>query len=168
MPSKPKHMTRVERDKSVLARIMRQGKTYQKRFSLAKHKTWTGAERAAGKWLKELEKTLPPCLMNAPGRSERNQSGVVGVSLSYSHVTRPSGKEYYYYFWVANWKGCNKAGGVPWYITQDQSDEDAFTLAVISREQELADREKALKYFAKIKGTKAHKEILARKLITLE
>ena len=168
MPSKPKHMTRVERDKSVLARIMRQSKTYQKRFSLAKYKTWEGAERAAGKWLKELKKDLPPCIMNAPGRSTKNTSGVVGVSLSYSHVTKPSGKEYYYYFWVANWGGCKFAGGIPWYVTPEQSDEDAFTLAVICRENKIEDREEALKFFAKIKGKKAHKDILARKLITLE
>ncbi|MGB0372987.1 MAG: hypothetical protein ACPGN3_16780 [Opitutales bacterium] len=163
------HITRNEKNKAMVARIMRQGKMYQKSFSIGKYKTWKNAEKEAGIWLEELKKTLPPCIMNEKGRhTGRNSSGVVGVHLAYKSVTKKSGKEYGYWSWVARWPECVRKGGIAWHVSATLSDEDAFVLAVLTREMECEDKEKVLAKFRRIRNRKSYQTILERKMLMID
>ena len=164
------HLTRNKTDKSVMARIMRQGKMYQKRFPLGRYKTWKAAEKEGRAWIDELKKTLPPCEMNKKGRhTHRNTSGVVGVTLAYKIARKPSGKEYGYWSWIAYWAGETKRRiSIGWHIGDNYTDDEAFVLAVISREMECKDRDVVLEKYKKIKGKAKHKAILNRKLLSFE
>lgn len=164
-----KHLTRNKVDNSVMARIMRAGVKYQKRFPLSRYDgSWEDAEKAGKIWLDDLMKTLPPCEMNKPGRlTHRNQSGVVGISLAYKKVTKKSGKEYEYWSWISKWAGCERKGGVAWHVGANHSDDDAFVLAVLSREMQSVDKERVMAKFRRIRGRRSHKEILAKKALML-
>lgn len=163
------HLTRNKKNKSIVGRIMRQGKMYQKSFPLSKFKTWKAAEKAGKAWVDEILPTLPPCVMNERNRmTRRNNSGVVGVHLAYKSITKKSGKQYGYWSWVARWPDCPKKGGIAWHVSATMSDEDAFVLAVLTRQMESVDKEEVLAKFRRIRNRKSYNEIVAKKMLVLE
>lgn len=149
-----------------MVRIMRQGVMYQKNFSKKKHGGWGKAKAAAAEWRDEQLKILPPKMMNAEGRmSPLNTSGVVGVTLSRTAFNK--GKNgYEYWNWKANWPGCGNKGGIGWSV-QKYGVEDAFALAVLSRDLRTVDRKAILERFAKLKGSKKLKKIYDSRLLDL-
>ncbi|MEM7673022.1 MAG: hypothetical protein AAF212_06740 [Verrucomicrobiota bacterium] len=107
--------------------------------------------------------------MNEKNRmTHRNSSGVVGVHLAYKQVTKKSGKQYGYWSWIARWPNCPKKGGIAWHVTADQSDEETFVLAVLTREMESVDKDAVMAKFRRIRNRKSYKEIAARKMLVLE
>lgn len=150
-----------------MVRIMRQGVMYQKNFSKKKHGGWGKAKAAATTWRDEQLKILPPKMMNAEGRmSPLNTSGVVGVTLSRTAFKK--GKNgYEYWNWKANWPGCESRGGIGWSV-QKFGLEDAFALAVLSRDLRITDRAAILARFEKLKGSKKLKKIYDSRQLDLE
>ena len=149
-----------------MVRIMRQGKMYQKNFSKKKYGGWGKAKAEAAKWRDEQLKILPPKMMNAEGRmSSRNQSGVVGVTLSCATFDR-EGANNEYWSWKAKWPGCGFAGGIGWSVKK-YGEDDAFALAVLSRELRTIDRDVILARFKKLKGSKKLQKIYDTRLIEL-
>ena len=59
------------------------------------------------------------------------------------------------------WPGCPKRAGIGWSVNQ-YGFEDAFVLAVLSRELESVDRKKLLATHKRIKGKARYKKILDR------
>ena len=153
--------TRNYPNRSVMARVMRQGKRHQEDFYLHEYGSWKKAEKAAQKWVDEKIEALPPRQNIKNLMTKRNSSGVVGVNLSKQVQRRPYG-EYEYWKWIARWPNCPNSGGVSW-STNEWGDEDAFVLAVITRQMESAEREKIKKEFTKIKGTEEYQEIIKLK-----
>lgn len=152
-----------------MARIMRQCKMHQKNFALKDYGSWEAAEAAASAWIDKQKKILPPSQMNAKDRmTSRNRSGVVGVYLSRQVIRRPSGKEYEYWRWTARWPGCPQSGGVSWQIGESLEEDDAFALAVLSRQMESTDRYHIMSELARIYGSKRHLKIMAKKQIAPE
>ena len=146
-----------------MARIMREKKMHQKSFSKKKYKTWRAAETAAQRWVTRKKKELPPSQQNARDRmTKSNKSGVVGVCKVVKKI-RHSGKVWEYPQWLAKWPDCPVRGGVRFTINDDLSEDDAFALAVISRQMESADLKAIRTRFNRIKGKKSHKEIMAMK-----
>jgi hypothetical protein len=80
------------------------------------------------------------------------------------YFKRPSGKEYEYWRWVANWPGCRNKGGVVWYLHQ-YGEDDAFVLAVLSLRLESVNRDRILIEFDRIDGTNAYHEILVQRKV---
>ncbi len=160
------HLTRNEREKCVMARIMRHAKLHQKNFTLKQFGTWEAAEAAAKEWRDAQLEFLPPSQMNAKGRTDvmtsRNHSGVVGVHLGRHLLRKKNGREYEYWRWIAGWPGCPLSGGVSWSI-RTLGDDDAFALAVLSRRAQTASRGKALEELGRIYGTPEHEAIMALK-----
>lgn len=150
-----------------MVRIMRQGKMYQKNFSKKKHGGWGKAKKAAAEWRDEQLKILPPKMMNAEGRmSSRNQSGVVGVTLSCATFQREDGLSEYW-SWKSKWPGCKFTGGIGWSVKKFGED-DAFALAVLSRELRTVDRDVIQKRLKKLRGTKKLEKILDLREIELQ
>ena len=136
---------------------------YQKSFSLKNYKTWKAALAAGREWVDEIIDSLPPPIPgNLDMMTKRNRSGVVGVSRSMRTVNSTSGKCFQYPVWVANWPECDVKGGVRWQVSTTTSEEDAFCLAVLSREMQNSDRDVVRKKFNRIRGRKSHQEILGR------
>jgi hypothetical protein len=160
------HVTRNEREKYVMARIMRKAKLHQKNFTLKQFGTWEAAEAAARKWRDAQLEFLPPSEMNAKGRKDvmtsRNHSGVVGVHLARRLLRKKNGREYEYWRWIAEWPGCPFSGGVGWSI-RTLGDDDAFALAVLCRRMETISRRKVLEGLERIYGTAEHEAIMTLK-----
>lgn len=157
------HLTENWREKTVMARIMRRGKLHQQNFSLKQHGSWKAARKAAQEWVKDKLEILPTSVMNAMDRmTSRNHSGVVGVHLARHNFRKPNGREYIYWRWVARWPGCPLKGGVSWSVLT-LGDDDAFALAVLSREKEESNRKKVFSTLARIYGTTRHEKIMALK-----
>lgn len=152
-----------------MARLMRAGEKYQKNFPAKKNGGWRNAKKLAQEWVEEKKAELPPAREGLYGKmTSKNSSGVVGVAIRSLSVTKPSGIKYEYWTWIALWPGCKFKGGVRFNIGENRPDEDAFTLAVISRTYQMDDREEVVAYFEKIKGKKEHKDILSKKLQYLD
>ena len=146
-----------------MARVMRGAKLNQRNFTLKQFKSWDAAEEAAGRWVKELIKALPPSEMNARDRmTVRNHSGIVGVNKTRHVVRKPTGEEYEYWRWTAHWPGCRNSGGVSWYISRFGED-DAFVLAALTRRMESVNREEVLAKLKDTHGSKEYKAILRLK-----
>lgn len=161
------YLTRNNAENCYMVRIMRQGKMYQKNFSKKKHGGWGKAKAAAAEWRDEQLKVLPPKMMNAEGRmSSRNTSGAVGVTLSNASFSDASGHREYW-SWKSKWPGCGFKGGIGWSIKKYGQD-DAFALAVLSRELRTIDRDVVMKRLKRLKGTKKLKNIYDMRLLDLE
>ena len=151
-----------------MARIMRHCEMHQKNFSLRRFETWEAAEKEGRKWIRKQKKILPPSRMNEEGRmTSRNNSGVVGVYLAKTVRNKPSGKKYEYWKWIARWPNCPVKGGVTWTVNDETSDDDAFALAVLSREMRSADKDEIRKKLSRIYGGKNHSKIMEMKGIAL-
>jgi hypothetical protein len=140
------YLTKKEKERCVMARIQRQGKSYQANFTLKQHGNWKAAMTAAGSWVNNLARNLPPRLTSRGGMTSRNKSGVVGVHLHRQVVSKRIGrkiKKYRYRSWVARWPGCEFRGGVKGSVSQFGKD-DAFVLALLSRRMETEDRSRVL------------------------
>ena len=151
-----------------MARIMRAGQKYQKNFPAKKLGGWTKAERAALDWVSEMKQQLPGMHESRyDSMTSRNQSGVVGVYLRKTTMKKPNGNEYEYWSWMARWPGCDKKGGVRFNMNKSVSDEDSFCLAVLARRLKITDKARVFAEYERIKGSKAHKDILKKKLLYL-
>lgn len=161
------YLTRNEAENCYMVRIMRQGKMYQKNFSKKKHGGWGKAKKAAAEWRDEQLKILPPKMMNAEGRmSPRNTSGSVGITLSCATFKRAEGDSEYW-SWKAKWPDCKFNGGIGWSIKK-YGEDDAFALAVLSREMRTVDRDAILKRLKKLRGTKKLQAIFDTREIELK
>ena len=126
---------------------------YQKNFSKKKFGGWGKAQAAAKEWRDEQLKILPPKMMNAEGRmSPLNTSGAVGITLTCSTFQSKNGPREYW-SWKSKWPGCDFKGGIGWSISKFGQD-DAFALAVLSRELRTIDRDVVQAKLKKLKGTK--------------
>jgi len=162
------HTSRDKTTKRVLARIMRQGQSYQAVFPRKKYGTWKAAENAAQRWIRRKIRELPPPELPKKGMfTKRNSSGVVGVRLAIKRKHSPYDKTYEYWYWVANWPGCPYSGGVSWPVTQ-YGDDGAFVLAVLSRQHESTDRDAMLAEYDEIRSTYAYRKILKKKMLYLK
>ena len=132
------YLTRNESEKCVMARIVRQKQLHQQNFTLRQFGTWTKAEAAAKRWVKDKLQELPPPLPMKNRMTRRNSSGVVGVRLVHS-VRRRGDREYGDWRWIAFWPGCENAGGVGYSVNR-YGDETAFVLACLARRLESVDR----------------------------
>lgn len=149
-----------------MVRIMRQGKMYQKNFSKKKYGGWGKAKKAATEWRDEQLKVLPPKIMNQEGRmTSRNTSGAVGVTLSCATFAGKSGDREYW-SWKSKWPGCKFRGGIGWSIKK-YGEDDAFALAVLSREMRTVDRDAVIKRLKKLKGSKKLQKIYDQREIEL-
>ena len=77
-------------------------------------------------------------------------------------MRKPSGAEFEYFYWNANWTNCPFSGGVSWPIHR-YGDEDSFCLAYLSRKLKSNKRPLILDDFETIRGTPEHEEILELK-----
>ncbi|GHC43996.1 hypothetical protein [Roseibacillus persicicus] len=162
------YLTRNEAEGTIMVRMMRQGVKYQKNFSKKKYGGWGKATKAAKEWRDEQLKILPPKIMNEEGRmSSRNSSGVVGVTLTRAAFTLETGNSYEYWSWKAKWPGCKYKGGIGWAVKK-YGEEDAFALAVLSRELRTVDRDVIMKRLKKLRGTKKLEKILESRMLVLE
>lgn len=152
------HITRNQASRSVRAKVMRQNRVYEEYFSLARYRTWLAAEAAARKWLKRVMPKLPPPSPREGRLTQRNHSGVVGVSRSRGLARKPDGRVYECPRWIANWEGCPLRGGLSWSVKQF-GEEGAFVLAVLSRRMKSVDRELILRRLEKIFETPEFDEI---------
>ena len=146
-----------------MVRIMRQAKMHQKNFTLKQYGNWGAAETAGKKWRDKQLQILPPTIRNSKDRmTSRNHSGKVGVHLARHLLRKKNGLEYEYWRWIARWPGCPYSGGIGWAI-HTLGDDDAFALAVLSRQLETVNRSKVLEKLERIYGTKQHRNIMALK-----
>lgn len=161
------YLTRNNAENTIMVRMMRQGVKYQKNFSKKKYGGWGKAAKAAREWRDEQLKILPPKMMNEEGRmSARNTSGVVGVTLTRAAMNLDSGS-YEYWSWKAKWPGCKYKGGIGWAVKK-YGEEDAFALAVLSRELRTVNREEVIKRLKKLRGTKKLEKIFESRMLVLE
>ncbi len=169
MAKKITNITKNTQEGCYMARLMRAGKKYQKNFPAKKHGGWGKAKKLALEWVAEMKQELPPVQESTYNKmTSKNTSGVVGVTIRSLNLTRPNGKKYAYWTWIAKWPSCKYKGGVRFNVGEKWSDEDAFTLAVIARTYQMNDREKVVAYFKKINGKKEHKQILNKKMLYLD
>lgn len=94
--------------------------------------------------------------------SSRNTSHYVGVSPGKNIIRKPSGAEFTYCHWKADWIGCPNSGGVAWQ-SKKHTDDDAYVLAVLTRRLRTINRGRVLEELAAIKQTKEYREILSKK-----
>lgn len=143
-----------------MARIMRNGETHQKNFTLAQYKSWDKAERAARRWVNKLLRELPPRKSTAGLMTERNSSGIVGVSPR-SELSVRNGRSYAYQGWTACYPGCRR-GGISFSVSK-YGDDDAFVLAALAVELKTVDREVLEKRLKRIRSQKKYARILENK-----
>ena len=96
--------------------------------------------------------------------SSRNTSNVVGVNPAHSSIHRPTGAEYVYYSWRADWVGCPHNGGVSWPC-KTHGCKKAYTLAVLTRKKRTKNRGQILEEFEALKRTTRYRAIISRKPI---
>lgn len=153
--------TKNKVSKCVMARLMRQGKSIQKNFTLREYKTWAKAQAAADKWVDQMRKELPPPSDPRGRMSKRNTSGVVGIWPRMT--TYGSGKNMKYYCrWYARWPECPLRGGVSFSVDM-YGDDEAFAMAYLARENQTIDREWVVKRFAKFSKTKKYQKLIELK-----
>ena len=158
--AKLKNITRNVAENCVVLRFRRQHQNWHETFTLSKYgNSWEKAEAAAKRRRTVLLKELPEPASRKGVMTERNQSGAVGVHFSQRKHTAPNGNVYYYPHFYAKWPGCPKRAGIGWSVNQYGFDE-AFALAVLSREKESVDRKTILAAFKRLQKTKRYKTIV--------
>ena len=158
------HLTKNKASKCIMARITRRGELYQENFSLRKYRTWREAEKAATKWIRKMLRELPPIDSGKGRMTKRNSSGVVGVWPVLDTHYRGENR-YEYARWCARWPNCPTKGGIRWSVNEF-GDNDAFVLAVLSRENESVDREWLVKKLGRIRKTAKYRQLLKNKQIS--
>ena len=158
------HLTRNEPSGCVMVRVTRSKQPFSKNFSVRRHGSWEAAEKAANRWLKSIQRELPPALPAKNRKTRRNGSGVVGVSLKTS-VKHGEHADWTHHSWLAFWPG--KPGGSGWGI-EKYGDERAFVCACIARQYETTDRVFIENEYHCIKGTAAYRKFLSQKLLSPE
>jgi hypothetical protein len=165
--AKPKNITRNVQENCVVLRFQRQHQTWHETFSIKKYGGWAKAEAAAKVRREIVIKDLPDPIPQKGRMTKRNQSGVVGVHFAEKKHTKTNGKVYWYPQWYTKWPGCPRRGGVAWSVNQFGFD-DAFVLAVLTREMEAIDRKKILAKFERVKKTKRYQSIVDSCALTYE
>jgi len=161
-PKGLKNITRNIAENCVVLRFRRQHKNWHYTFAISKYGgSWEKAEAAAKRKRGEVIKTLPEALTRKGVMSHRNSSGVVGVHFAEKKHVAPSGRVYWYPHFYAKWPGCPKRAGIGWSVNQ-YGFEDAFVLAVLSREMESVDRKKIVATHKRILKQARYKKILAQ------
>lgn len=157
--------TRNRTDRSVLARIRRQGRIYQTSFPISRFAgSWERAEKAARKWVKAKLLEVPAPLPVKGRRTKRNTSGVVGVRLA-DATRRKSGRVYPDWRWIAFWPGCPNTGGVGWSVRK-YGDQRAFVCAYLARKSESVDREAIETKVLRMRNSKEYRAVLRLKRIS--
>jgi len=157
--AKLKNITRNVAENCVVLRFRRQHQNWHETFTLSKYgNSWEKAEAAAKRRRTALLKELPEPASRKGVMTDRNQSGAVGVHFSQRKHTAPNGNVYYYPHFYAKWPGCPKRAGIGWSVNQ-YGFEEAFVLAVLSREKESVDRKAILTAFKRLQKTKRYKTI---------
>jgi hypothetical protein len=156
--------TRNQRDNYVLARIRRQGHSYEERFPLSEHGTWEKAEKLAKRWVEAKLPEVPLPLPRKDRMTTRNRSGVVGVKLKDS-TRRKNGNVYPDWRWIASWPSCSRAEGIGWSVNK-YNDERAFVTACLARKLESEDREQLDDLYHQIRGSAEYRAILKLKAIS--
>lgn len=158
------HISKNKRAKCWMARIMRQGKKYNKNFTVRQYGSWSAAEKAARKWVKEMLAKLPPAMTRRGQMTDRNESGVVGVwALVDRH--KINGRSYEYCRWGARWPDCPIGGGIRFSVNK-HGDDDAFVLACLAVENECVDRKWLARKLSQIKGTARYRNLLKKKMVS--
>ena len=155
-------VTRNKSTKCWLARIRRHKHNYSQYFF---DKDWDDKESArqeALKWYANMLATLPPKISTKGIFTKRNKSGVVGVRLAKEVQNKPSGAQFIYWCWTANWPGCPKRGGVDWR-THVHGDNDSFVSAVLCRRMETTDKKRVHNALLAVKATSEYMDILKLK-----
>ena len=155
-------VTRNEPNKAWYARIKRQRKTHPRYFYDVKCGGRESAHQAALEWYSKKKAALPAPTSTKGIKTRRNHSGIVGVHLAEAIQRKKSGACYTYWYWVAHWPGCPKAGGTRWGINR-YGDDEAFVMAALSRKLEKVDPDYILAEFEAIRKTPELDEILAKK-----
>lgn len=162
------YLTKNVAENCYMVRIMRQSVMYQKNFSKKKHGSWAKAKAAATVWRDQQLKILPEKKMNEEGRiSPLNTSGACGVTLACSSFKSKSLGTREYWSWKSKWPDCEYKGGIGWSVSR-YGEDDAFALAVLSRELRTCDRDKVLARLKRLKGSKKLKAIYDQRAIELE
>ena len=122
-------------------------------------------EKAIG-FTNGMNRKLPrPSPTSTEGRmSSRNTSRVVGVNPAATTIRKPSGAEYTYYSWRADWVGCPHSGGVSWPC-KTQGCKNAYVLAVLTRDLRTVNRGRVLEELQAIRGTQQYRAIVTKKPI---
>ena len=157
------YLTRNVTEKCVMARIVRQRQLHQQNFTLRQYGTWTKAETAARRWVKDKLQELPPPIPMKDRMTRRNTSGVVGVRLVHS-VRRRGEREYGDWRWIAFWPGCENAGGIGFSVNR-YGDEVAFVMACLARRMETVDRDAIAAAYDSFRRTAEHRRLLRAKQI---
>lgn len=157
-----RNISRNTRERCVNARIQRRGVTRQDYFTLKHYGSWTKAERAARIWLRKQRKELGTPTPRKGRMSSRNSSGYVGVHRARTSAKLDGGETETYFRWVARWPECHNRGGVSW-AEGKYGPEDAYVLAVISRELESENRQRVIKEVNAIRESPEYAKILAKR-----
>lgn len=161
------YLTKNVAENCVMVRIMRQNVKYQKNFSKKNYGGWRKATAAAKEWRDEQLAILPPKSKGLANKlTDRNTSGAVGVTLAKTTLKK-NDQDYEYWSWKVKWPGCKNKGGLGWSV-QKHGVDDAFALAVLSREMDSVNREEILERFKKLKGTKKLQKIYEQRALELE
>jgi hypothetical protein len=131
----------------------------QEYFYFGNKKSEADALAEAIKRWKELRKSLPIMLTSKDRMTSRNSSGVVGVHRHRQVITKLSGEEYEYFYWISKWPGCQLHGGVKW-PTKTLGEDEAFVLAVLCRRMETTNRDRVIEALEGIRDKTEFKTIL--------
>lgn len=156
------NVTRNLKENCVRGKIMRQGKIYQRYFTLHDFGSWSKAEAAAKAWVRAQLAVLPRSTGTSGLMTKKNRSGVVGVYRSPGLVRRPNGKVYESPKWIAHWPGCPLHGGLSWSVKEFDED-GAFALAYLGRREQSVDRDRVFEELEKILETAEFEEICAKR-----
>jgi hypothetical protein len=141
----PDHLTENVSSKSFVYRHPNYHRRKSVLFSYAHGGDRESAKAKAIAYAIEKDAILgPPPPRSPEGRMSRcNTSGFVGVNPGDKPIRKPSGIEYTYYHWKAEWIGCPNSGGVAWQC-KTLTDDGAYVLAVLTRRLRTVNRGRML------------------------
>lgn len=161
----PIHLTENKESKTFVYRHRKYKNRESVGFSYANGRGREKIKKKAIRFTERMNRKLPPAPTSTEGRmSIRNTSKVVGVNPAQSPIRKPSGLEYTYFSWRANWVGCPNSGGVSWPCKKHGC-KTAYALAVLTRKLRTINRDLILEELRAIRGTQQYKDIVGKKPI---
>jgi hypothetical protein len=159
----PPHLTDNKKNKAFVYRHLKLNGRKPVHFPYTRDRSRAVARKEAIAYALKMDKELgPPPPTSPEGRmTARNSSGEVGVDPRVHHVVKKTGREYTYYYWRADWVGCPRPGGVSWSCLED-TEEDAYVLAVLTRRMRTINKDEVRARFAKLPASK-YDEILSQR-----
>jgi hypothetical protein len=160
----PLHLTENTESKCFVFRHQEYKNRKSVVFSYARGKDRVELRNKAIRFTEKMNRKLPnPKPTSVEGRmSSRNTSGEVGVNPAHHTIRKPSGLEYTYFSWRADWVGCPNSGGVAWPCKKHGCS-DAYVLAVLTRRMKSTDRLRILEELDNIRGSNHYRSILRQK-----